>query len=118
MWTEKQNREAETEIGRVTIGGNPTAVETRGEIRNLPVYGPGGYFWTPRQGDRVLVIKGGPGGEEQCVVATEQQKMDLEQGDIALRSAGASLVLRADGRIELRGKLWINGNPVGNLGIG
>ena len=30
---------------------------TRGEERNLPVYGPGGLVWRPRPGDQVLVIK-------------------------------------------------------------
>ena len=121
MWTERQTRgsgETEAEIGRVTIGGNPAAVETRGEVRDLPVYAPGGYFWTPRRGDRVLVIKGGPGGAEQCVAAMEQAGAAPEQGDVALRTDGASLVLRADGRIELTGQLWINGQPFGGTVTG
>ena len=41
-----------------------------------------------------------------------------EQGDVALRTDGASLVLRADGRIELTGQLWINGQPFGGTVTG
>ena len=120
MWTEKQNREAETEIGRVTIGGNPTAVETRGEIRNLPVYGPGGYFWTPKQGDRVLVIKGGPGGEEQCVAGTRQGQIPdgMGPGEVYLFTPGGNSVylqsdgsIRLEGDIRIQGSLTVNGEP-------
>lgn len=35
-------------------------VVTRGEVRQLPIYGPGGYVWLPESGASVLVIKGGP----------------------------------------------------------
>ncbi len=55
-----------------TIAGDNVGVVTRGEVRALPVYGPGGYVWMPESGAAVLVIKGGPGGEEQCVAGTRQ----------------------------------------------
>ena len=81
MWTTERKTSAPweegAELGVVTIGGNPAAVETRGEVRNLPVFGPGGYVWMPRRGQRVLVLKGGPGGEEQCVAAAEQEEQTL-----------------------------------------
>ena len=60
------------DLGITTIGGKTVAAETRGEDRNLPLYGPFGYFWHPNAGDRVLVIKGGVTGEEQCVAGVEQ----------------------------------------------
>ena len=105
------HREEMAEIGIVTIGGNPAAVETRGEVRDLPVFGPGGYAWAPRREDRVLVIKGGPGGQEQCVTAAESVEKELEPGDIAIRTGEDSLTLKENGRIELTGDLFINGEP-------
>ena len=99
------------DLGITTIGGASAAVETRGEDRAVPVYGPGGYFWQPRAGERVLVIKGGVAGAEQCVAAAEQGEApeDLEPGDVCIRSGEASLCLRSDGRIDLSGTLYING---------
>ena len=111
MWTERRADRMDAELGTVTIGGVPAAVETCGEVRNLPVFGPGGYAWAPRRGDRVLVIKGGPGGEEQCVAAAEIGEEKLEPGEILIRTGDASLRLKADGRIDLDGDLYINGEP-------
>lgn len=116
MWTTERKTSAPweegAELGVVTIGGNPAAVETRGEVRNLPVFGPGGYVWMPRRGQRVLVLKGGPGGEEQCVAAAEQEEFPLLPGEIALRTRKAALVLRPGGEIELSGLIYMNGTLV------
>ena len=71
MWLARQMRSApptaDADMGVTTIAGDRVGVLTRGEVRELPVYGPGGYVWLPENGAEVLVIKGGPGGEEQCV---------------------------------------------------
>lgn len=71
MWLSKQTRPpaapSGADLGITTISGQKVGVVTRGEIRDLPVYGPGGYLWSPANGAAVLVVKGGPGGEEQCV---------------------------------------------------
>ena len=71
MWLSSRLRPAvptaDADLGTTTIAGGSAGVLTRGEVRDLPVYGPGGYVWQPAGGDAVLVIKGGPGGEEQCV---------------------------------------------------
>ena len=109
------------ELGVVTIGGNPAAVETRGEVRNLPVYGPGGYLWAPANGAAVLVVKGGPGGEEQCVAGTRPAKapVNVLPGEVCLYGPGGnSVYLRQDGSVEIRGgkvsisgELEINGQP-------
>ncbi len=121
MWIGKQIAESArpredstaVDLGVTTIGGGRAAVETRGEDREVPVYGPGGYFWQPRAGERVLVIKGGVGGAEQCVAGAEQGEAPdgMEPGDVYIRSGGASLYLHGDGRIELTGSLTINGEP-------
>ena len=69
MWLSRQMKApaptADADLGMTTIAGDSVGVVTRGEVRALPVYGPGGYVWMPESGAAVLVIKGGPGGEEQ-----------------------------------------------------
>ena len=62
-------------------------------------------------GDRVVVLKGGPGGEEVFVLGThrEQGTAALEDGEVYLFSEGASICLRNNGTIELTGQLLING---------
>lgn len=128
MWIGKemaragQNREeqAGADFGVTTIGGAAAAVETRGEERELPVFGPGGYCWQPRAGDTVLVIKGGMGGEERCVAAAEpaEPPEDMKPGEVCIRSEGASIFLREDGTITISGtvnvagSLTLNGVPV------
>ena len=65
MWLSKQIKPvgatADADLGLTTISGRKVGVATRGEVRDLPIYGPGGYLWTPASGAAVLVIKGGPG---------------------------------------------------------
>ena len=76
MWLSRQMKApaptADADLGMTTITGDSVGVVTRGEVRALPVYGPGGYVWMPESGAAVLVIKGGPGGEEQCVAGQQQ----------------------------------------------
>lgn len=76
MWLSKKMKPvvptADADLGTTTIAGGSVGVLTRGEVRSLPVYGPGGYVWLPDSGAAVLVIKGGPGGEEQCVAGVRQ----------------------------------------------
>lgn len=123
MWISQKMRAvppgADTDLGVTTIAGGQAGVLTRGEVRSLPVYGPGGYVWMPNNGDAVLVIKGGPGGQEQCVAGTRQSPPDpdMRPGEVCIRSGGASVYLRADGSLVLRGdvavegSLTINGQP-------
>ena len=92
--------------------GFVSGMRTRGEVRELPVYGPGGYVWLPENGAEVLVIKGGPGGEEQCVAGTAQSEAprDMQPGEIYLHGPGGSSVyLRENGVVDIRGRLMING---------
>jgi len=99
-------------MGMTTIAGNSVGVVTRGEVRALPVYGPGGYVWQPENGAAVLVIKGGPGGEEQCVAGMRQgtAPKGMLPGEVYLYGPGGnSLYLRRDGSVEIQGRLVING---------
>ena len=93
MWLSRQMKPAmptaDADLGVTTIAGEQAGVVTRGEVRALPVYGPGGYAWLPENGMAVLVIKGGPGGEEQCVTAARQSApAGMQPGEVYLYGPG------------------------------
>jgi phage gp45-like len=103
---------ADADLGVTTIAGKSVGVVTRGEVRSLPVYGPGGYVWMPRNGAEVLIIKGGPGGEEQSVAGMLQESIPagMQPGEVYLHSAGgSSIYLRQNGTVEITGELVVNG---------
>lgn len=131
MWLSRQVRPgaatADADLGITTISGQKVGGVTRGEVRDLPVYGPGGYLWTPANGAAVLVVKGGPGGEEQCVAGTRplEEVREIAPGEVYLYGPGEnSVYLKADGSVEIRGsrvtvagelsiegRLTVNGEP-------
>ncbi len=125
MWLSKQMKQAmptaDADLGMTTIAGDSVGVVTRGEVRALPVYGPGGYVWLPENGAAVLVIKGGPGGEEQCVAGMKQMPAPkgMKPGEVMVYGPRENAVyLKKDGTVELRGTkiaiegyLTINGVP-------
>lgn len=126
MWLSKQMKPevptADADLGMTTIGGESAGVVTRGEVRDLPVYGPGGYVWLPENGATVLVIKGGPGGEEQCVVGARQSQgpTGMQPGEIYLHGpGGGSVYLRANGNVEVQtiGTLRLKGQIVSVEGL-
>lgn len=117
MWISKQLKPfvptADADLGVTTIAGDKPGVVTRGEVRALPVYGPGGYVWLPQSGSAVLVIKGGPGGEEQCVTGTKQIQTptDMKPGEVYLYGPSEnSIYLRDDGSLVLKGSIFIEGD--------
>lgn len=117
MWLSKQIKPAaataDADMGVTTITGDQVGVITRGEVRDLPVYGPGGYLWTPGNGAAVLVIKGGPGGEEQCVAGTRplSPAVSVQPGEVYLYGPGGnSVYLRQDGSVEIKGQVRISGS--------
>ena len=109
------------DMGVTTIGGGSASVMTRGEQRDLEIFAPGGMVWQPKAGDTVLVVKGGTGGQEQCVVAAstaESGPKDMAAGELFLYSCGkASIYLRKDGSIEIKGNAFAEGDweAAGNL---
>lgn len=125
MWLSKQMKPvlptADADLGVTTITGDSVGVVTRGEVRALPIYGPGGYIWLPEGGAAVLVVKGGPGGEEQCVTGMKQQAAPkgMQPGEAFLYGPGGnSVYLKRDGTVELKGTrvsiegyLTVNGMP-------
>ena len=121
MWLAQKMKpavpEAEADQGVSTIVGDEMGVVTRGEVRRLPVYGPGGYVWLPESGASVLVIKGGPGGEEQCVCGGKQAAVPkgMQPGEVYLYGPkGSSVYLRQDGTIQLTGRVAVTGTLVVN----
>jgi hypothetical protein len=115
-WLSRQLRQAQrmggatAEVGVTTIGGAESGVYTRGEARGLGLCAPKGICWQPGSGDRVVVLKGGPGGEESCILGLQgTQKKGLSDGEVYLYTAGASIYIRNNGAIEITGKLYING---------
>lgn len=117
--TERESTAAD--MGVTTIGGGSASVMTKGEQRDLEVFAPGGMVWQPRAGDTVLVVKGGTGCQEQCVVAAntaEAGPREMAPGELFLYSCGgASIYLRKDGAIAVKGDGSAEGNweAAGNL---
>lgn len=116
MWLAEKTKTfrsgTDADFGVTSIAGEQAGVVTRGESRALPVYGPGGYFWMPENGSAVLVIKGGPGGEEACAAGTKMPPVPagMRPGEVYIRSSGgASAYLKNDGGIELRGSVSVAG---------
>ena len=116
---EQENTAAD--MGVTTIGGSGASVMTRGEQRDLEVFAPSGLIWQPKVGDTVLVVKGGTGGQEQCVVAAstaEDTPKGFSPGELLLYSSGkASIYLRKDGSIAVNGNGFAEGDweSKGNL---
>ena len=118
MWLAQSMKQAvptaDADQGISTIVGDQMGVVTRGEVRQLPIYGPGGYVWLPESGASVLVIKGGTLGEERYVAGSldaAREQDDLDDGEVRIyaESGGASITLRRNGHVEIEGDLFING---------
>lgn len=102
MWLSGQQKRPspaqESQTGVVTISGEGLAVQLDSERRNLELYSPGGYQWTPKAGQRVLVLKNQ--GENPCVVGLRQGESPPEQVTVQA------------GSIDLKGSVLINGVPL------
>ena len=97
----------------------PTADADQGisTIVGDQIYGPGGYVWLPESGASVLVIKGGPGGEEQCVCGGKQAEVPkgMQPGEVYIYGPkGSNVYLQKDGTIELTGRISIRGQLLVN----
>lgn len=105
---------AAADMGVTTIGGGSASVMTRGEQRDLSVFSPSGLIWQPKAGDTVLVVKGGIGGQEQCIVAADTAESVPEgivPGELYLYSNKDTFIfLRADGSIAVKGNVSAEGN--------
>ena len=124
MWMSGQHKrpadEGEGQTGIVTMSGGETAVLLDRERRGLQVYSPAGYCWTPKVGQRVLVIQGR--GEIPCVVGARQggdraDAVTVEArsltllGDRVEAAAQGSAALRG-AKVELEGEIYVNGQTL------
>lgn len=119
MWLSGQQKRpvdpGEGQTGIVTMSGGEMAVLLDSERRGLQIYGPGGYTWTPRVGQRVLVIQGQ--GEIPCVagarqgqkapdrVSVEGRQMDI-RGDTVNICAQDSVVAEGES-VRLNGQVYV-----------
>ena len=118
MWLSSKMRPApaaaDADLGVTTIAGGSVGVMTRGEVRTVPIYGPGGYVWMPESGAAVLGVKGGPGGEEQGVSGMKQcaPPKGMQPGEVWISGpGGGAIYLKKDGTVDIQGTLTINGIP-------
>ena len=115
MWMARRQeeetlREWTAEVGQVTMDGPKAGVALAGERRNVKVCLPGGYYWTPAQGDAVLVVKSGP-EQAPWVMGVEGSKEDLTAGEVYLSvKPGTGIRLRKNGVIQVEGDLQLTGN--------
>lgn len=115
MWLSKRivQETPETEpatLGTVSIGGEDAAVVTDGEKRNAKLISPGGYCWQPSEADSVLVIK----GNELYVPGRLHDGGEISPGEVRIYSNGASVWLKNDGTVEIRGEVRIIGEAFVN----
>lgn len=120
MWlarqrTEDIRREAPSEEGTVTVGGEAAGVYLEGERRNVPVFAPGGFCWKPTLGQTVLVLKAGEDGEQPCVVGSRTEDRGLEPGEAALYAGGGEVRLKQSGEVALTGTVTVNGVKLEDL---
>jgi len=127
MWLSGQQKrpaeQGEGQVGIITMSGGETAALMDCERRGLQVYAPGGYRWTPKVGQRVLIIQGK--GEIPCVVGARQDgdvpdKVTVEAKDLALKGAWVNVSAQNNvtvkGRtIRLIGQVYVNDETLEEL---
>lgn len=127
MWLSGQHKrpadQGEGQVGVITMSGGETAALLDCERRGLQVYAPAGYRWSPKVGQRVLVIQGKgeipcvvgarQGGEAPDAVTVEARSLSLQGDDVGV-TARDSAVVQGE-RIELKGGIYVNGETLEEL---
>ena len=99
--------------GPVTLEGSPAGAYLEGERREISVYGPKGYYWVPKLGDEVLVLKTGQDGEKPCVVGAPMGEGRLKPGQVMISTGKAAVLLSPNGTVAVTGTFTVNGTVVG-----
>lgn len=121
MWVSSQTKKRElgsgqAQVGVVTTAGQQSGVYLGTQRCWLPVMAPGGYRWRPKIGEQVLVIKTGAEGESACVLAGQEVPgEDLLPGEVELYAPKCGLKLTEDGRVDIRGDLFVNGQAIEDI---
>lgn len=127
MWLSGQHKrpaeQGEGQVGVITMSGGETAALLDCERRGLQVYAPGGYRWTPKVGQRALVIQGK--GEIPCVVGVRQggdvpDAVTVEAKGLALRGESVGMTAQntaaVEGeRVDLNGEIYVNDEKLEEL---
>lgn len=111
MWIWERERRAVREeplaqLGQMTLSGAVTGANLGGERRWLNLCAPGGFQWSPREGEQVLVLKL-PDGGQPCILGVVGQEASLRPGQVKLTGGNCTLLL-GDG-LELTGEVRVNG---------
>ena len=134
MWLSGQQKrpaeQGEGQVGVITMSGGETAALLDCERRGLQVYSPAGYRWTPKVGQRVLVIQGK--GEIPCVAGARlvgavpdagagvakcrglQGRGSALEGEGVTVKAGADAVIEAE-NIRLEGQVYVKDETLEEL---
>ena len=100
-----------TYSGKVSSG--LLSVIGTGETRELDVCAPGGYYWKPRIGQNVIVVKTGAEGEAQSIIGSSDAPensttVNMEAGEIYISSfGGAYIYLKNNGDVIINGQVFI-----------
>lgn len=115
MWIanrKQQERPGEgaAELGTVTLAGEAAGVHLEVERRNVAVYAPRGYHWSPQREEESLVISC---GEERrpCIIGMQSPgEGPLGPGEVWISVVPESGIhLKQDGSIALLGPVYVNG---------
>lgn len=127
MWLSGQHKrpaqESEGQVGVITMSGGETAALLDCERRGLQVYAPAGYRWTPKVGQRVLIVQGR--GEIPCVVGARQdadlpdavtveaKSLGLQGQDVHVTAQGDAVVQGEN--VRLKGEVYVNDETLEEL---
>ena len=125
MWlgkrTVQSRRGRQTDVGLVTIGGSGAGVYTNLEKRQVAAYAPGGYFWVPKAGKNMLLVRAADG--ESCIAGAEQTDCPraLTAGEVFIMSDqdAAHIFIQNGGSIQVLGSMTVDGglHVSGNVSI-
>lgn len=127
MWLSGQQKRpadsGEGVTGTVTMSGSETAVLLDCERRGVQVYAPAGYRWTPKVGQRVLVIQGQ--GEIPCVVGARQDggvpdQVTVEARQVNVRGDTVNIAAQGDAvvqgeNVRLNGQVYVKDETLEEL---
>ncbi len=107
---DSRREESCAELARVSMGGTEPALVGDCEHRGVTLIAASGVLRIPKAGEEQLVLKTKDGVFAALGVCADDVPDGLSEGDILIKNGAASITLHSDGRVELCGKLIINGS--------
>ena len=116
MWISKQITKSPDDIPNITTadithaGNAEISAQAAIEYRDVPIIAPFGIAYSPPVEQSALIAS--VGNSNFCVGVTMPNK-NLSSGDLLLYSgSSASILLKANGTIEINGNVKINGKTI------